>query len=273
HPDHLHDRRGRAVGRAGAPALRVAGLRRDAVADGDARDHPDGDERPVLGGDGRAGPRRRRGDDRPDGHRQHAPDGLEHLQRLQNAVGQHRHRDARRGGGQHALPHAVPLRRGAVRDDLRAQHRRRGDPAAVPPEGLPAMSTATAPPAPAPPAPQPHARRAKTRSALLAHGLPLVWLNGGGLAVCLAMILGLLLLIFYQGAVSFWPGPLVEVRTVDGKVYLGEVSRTETYRPGPDVIDALPEAARAKLAQNGGVATRRQLRTGNFDLTQTHFHW
>ena len=135
------------------------------------------------------------------------------------------------------------------------------------------MSTATAPPAPAPPAPQPHARRAKTRSALLAHGLPLVWLNGGGLAVCLAMILGLLLLIFYQGTVSFWPGPLVEVRTVDGKVYLGEVSRTETYRPSAEVIDALPEAARAKLAQNGGVATRRQLRTGNFDLTQTHFHW
>jgi phosphate transport system permease protein len=139
------------------------------------------------------------------------------------------------------------------------------------------MSTTTVPPPPAPPAPHPPARRAKSRSALLAHGLPLVWLNGGALAVCLAMILGLLLLIFYQGFVSFWPGPLVEVRTVDGKVYLGEVSRTETYRPSAEVIDALPEAARAKaraeLQNNGGLATRWQLRTGNFDLTQTHFHW
>ena len=72
HPDHLHDQRGRAVGGAGPPARRVAGRRRHALADGGARRHPAGDERPVLGGDDRPRPRRRRDDDRADGRRQHA---------------------------------------------------------------------------------------------------------------------------------------------------------------------------------------------------------
>ena len=91
------------------------------------------------------------------------------------------------------------------------------------------------------------------------------------------MILGLLVLLHYQGLSTFWPVPAAEIHTVDGKRYLGEVVREETYRPEASVFDSLPEPARAGakslVDSNGGVSTRRLLRTANFDLTQTHHHW
>jgi len=102
-------------------------------------------------------------------------------------------------------------------------------------------------------------------------------LTGGALAVALAMIVGLLVLIVYQGSSTFWPSPVVQVRTVDGQSYLGDVTRDETYRPDGDVLDALPPEARARarvsLEQSGGTARRRLLRTGNFELSGTHFTW
>jgi phosphate transport system permease protein len=92
------------------------------------------------------------------------------------------------------------------------------------------------------------------------------------LAIALCMIAGLLLLIIVQGATTFWPVPVVEVHTYQGSVYMGEVTERETYQPAPDAIRSLPSAAAAKLGKEGQ-AERRQLRTGNFDLTRTHFHW
>jgi phosphate transport system permease protein len=121
------------------------------------------------------------------------------------------------------------------------------------------------------------APRAKSRTSLLAHGLPLVWLNGGALVICLVMILGLLFLIFRQGMSTFWPAPLLEIHTLEGKRYLGEVIREEQYRPDASVLNGLsPEAkakAQATLEENKGLSERRLLRTDNFDLTQTHHHW
>ena len=67
--------------------------------------------------------------------------------------------------------------------------------------------------------------RGKSRTSLLARGEPMVWLNGGALAVCLCMILGLLLLILRQGLGTFWPVPAVEIHTLGGSRYLGEVIR------------------------------------------------
>ncbi|MCL4201284.1 MAG: phosphate ABC transporter permease PstA [Pirellulaceae bacterium] len=64
---------------------------------------------------------------------------------------------------------------------------------------------------------------------LVAQATPLVWLHGGGLVICLAMIVGLLLLVVYQGITTFWPVPLVLVRTIDGNTYLGEVTRVDRY--------------------------------------------
>jgi len=119
--------------------------------------------------------------------------------------------------------------------------------------------------------------RAKSCTSLLAHGQPLVWLNGGALVVCLVMIIGLLLLIFRQGMATFWPAPLLEIHTWDGKRYLGEVIREEKYRPDTNALNGLTPEARAKaqatLEENNGMADRRLLRTDNFDLTQTHHYW
>src|SRR5262249_4863811 len=132
----------------------------------------------------------------------------------------------------------------------------------------------TAPPAAKSP---PRKPRVKWRTSLLAHGEPLVWLTGGALVVCLCMIIGLMLLILRQGLGTFWPVPLVEVQTTQGKRYLGEVIREDEYRPEPNALLGLPAAARAKaeaaLEEKKGWSMRRLIRTDNFDITQTHHHW
>ena len=76
------------------------------------------------------------------------------------------------------------------------------------------MTPATAAPQDATPPPLPDAvkhrtRRVKARTSLLAHGQPQVWLTGGALALALAMVVGLLVLVFYQGLTTFWPVPAV----------------------------------------------------------------
>jgi phosphate transport system permease protein len=95
---------------------------------------------------------------------------------------------------------------------------------------------------------------------LIARGEPVVWLHGAGLVLCLAMILGLLTLVLYQGLVTFWPRPLVRVQTRDGAVLLGEAVRREHFYE--------------EDGENGPARARRRLiRTGNFELSGEHFHW
>ncbi len=110
-------------------------------------------------------------------------------------------------------------------------------------------------------------KRQRSRSSLLARGEPSVWLTGGALTAAVVMICGLLIFIVIQGGSTFWPRPLVEVRTHSGKVLLGEVTGEERYRPEDTKFNDLPpEAAtkaRAAVAEAEGWATRRKLRTGN----------
>lgn len=82
------------------------------------------------------------------------------------------------------------------------------------------------------PAPTRRRRLVGGGQSLVAQSTPLVWLHGGGLVICLAMIAGLLLLVVYQGITTFWPVPLVLLRTIDGNTYLGEVTRVEGYELG-----------------------------------------
>jgi phosphate transport system permease protein len=120
-------------------------------------------------------------------------------------------------------------------------------------------------------------RRISGTPSLLARGEPMLWLTGGGLAVCMTMIVGLLLLVLYQGISTFWPVPIVQIETVTGRTLVGEITRDDDYRPGDDVLAALPgdvaAAARAAVEAAGGWAHRRLVRTGNFELTGEHFHW
>ena len=114
-------------------------------------------------------------------------------------------------------------------------------------------------------------------STLAAHGQPMVWLAGGMLAICVVMIIGLVLLVTVRGMATFWPGPLVSFVLADSQVVSGEITRTSSYQPRPELIEALPPEHRAKaealLAANEGFAHRDLVRTGNFELDGDHFSW
>ncbi|MEL7061343.1 MAG: phosphate ABC transporter permease PstA [Acidobacteriota bacterium] len=120
-------------------------------------------------------------------------------------------------------------------------------------------------------------RRKRAKSSLFAAGEAMVWLTGGALAVCCFMVAGLLLLVLARGLGTFWPNDLVHVQTPDGRVYMGEITRAETYKPTENVIDGLEpqiqQQARATIEQSGGWLDRQLMRTGNFRLTQRHFQW
>jgi phosphate transport system permease protein len=126
-------------------------------------------------------------------------------------------------------------------------------------------------------APLPRTRRAARQRDLRTDGQPMIWLTGGALALGVLMIVGLLGLIAWQGVTTFWPVPAVRLELASGRVVQGEVTREESYRPRPDEIDALPETARLParddLAAAAGTARRRLVRTGNYDLTGTHYTW
>jgi phosphate transport system permease protein len=108
---------------------------------------------------------------------------------------------------------------------------------------------------------------------LTARGEPMVWLTGGGLVLATLMITGLLALVLFNGMLTFWPKPLVQVTTRDGKVYLGEITRADTYRLSPEQLAAAPAVERERLQAGGGWAYRQLVRTGNFDFYGDHFRW
>ncbi len=110
---------------------------------------------------------------------------------------------------------------------------------------------------------RPRVRRTRGGTSLFAAGEPMVWITGGALLVAVGMILGLLVLVFWSGVSTFWPLPVVKVVTSNGQVWMGEVTRQESYRPSSH--QAGPESG---LDQQ-----RRLIRTGNYRLTQQHFRW
>jgi phosphate ABC transporter permease subunit PstA len=114
-------------------------------------------------------------------------------------------------------------------------------------------------------------------ASLLARGEPMVWLTGFGLVVGLLMVISLVGFVFYQGIVTFWPVPVVQIVLEDGTTVMGEITRSEDYEPGPQVVQGLSgvakDAAEKELARRDGRLHRRLVRTGNFELTGEHFRW
>ena len=96
----------------------------------------------------------------------------------------------------------------------------------------------------------------RRRSSLFSHGEPMVWLTGGALVLSVLMVLGLLVLVITEGLATFWPGAVVSLTLEDGRVLMGEVNRVEEDPGSPAAI-----------------TTRTMLRTGNFDVSGTHFTW
>ena len=104
----------------------------------------------------------------------------------------------------------------------------------------------------------------------------MIWLTGGALVICAAMVAGLLALVLWKGLTTFWPLAITRIAAVDG-VYMGEITRESYFSPSQAVLDDLPPQARQRavdrLAETEGRSLRRLVRTGNFRLTQNHFHW
>ncbi|MFA6957937.1 MAG: phosphate ABC transporter permease PstA [Thermoanaerobaculia bacterium] len=120
----------------------------------------------------------------------------------------------------------------------------------------------------------PKKRERRNRPLSLAgRGEPFVWGTGAGLAVGVLMILGLLALVLYNGVLTFWPKRVVKITMTDGKVVLGEVTRGETYRVSPEVLEALPGEAKAAIGAKDGYAHRRLIKRGNYDLYGDDFVW
>jgi phosphate transport system permease protein len=82
------------------------------------------------------------------------------------------------------------------------------------------------------------------------------WLTGGSLVIAVAMIAGLLALVVAEGGSTFWPRGVVRLERAAGPA-MGEIEAEETF---------VPEGASEPVR-------RRMLRTGNFELTGTHYQW
>ncbi|MFG0244432.1 MAG: PstA family ABC transporter permease [Phycisphaerales bacterium JB052] len=95
-----------------------------------------------------------------------------------------------------------------------------------------------------------HKRRRTLPSAI---GEPMVWLTGGALTVCLAMIAMLFAMVIINGSKTFWPSPIDRLELESGEVVLG-------------IATAHEEATRETEA-------RTLYRTGNRDIGQASFRW
>jgi phosphate transport system permease protein len=89
---------------------------------------------------------------------------------------------------------------------------------------------------------------------LWSSGEPFVWLTGGALAISLLMVAGLIGLILYNGFGFFWPAPVVQVTSKDGKVLTG------------------PIVAREDIPSQRG-EHRIKIRVANRDLYGADFVW
>jgi phosphate transport system permease protein len=123
-------------------------------------------------------------------------------------------------------------------------------------------------------APTAQARAAAQRmSDLRARGEPFTWALGGALALGCIMIAGFLLLVLWNGAVTFLPKPIVAVTLTDGAITAGEPTRSELYRPTAETVAKLAPELQQVIRDNDGFASRTLFRVGNYDLYNEDFRW
>ncbi len=116
-------------------------------------------------------------------------------------------------------------------------------------------------------------KRKVTGADLSSRGEPYLWGMGGALALGLIMIFGFLVLVAWNGLVTFYPKPVEVLRLKDGSMVAGEPTRSEMYRLPKQELDNLEQRAREAVQENKGFGRRTLYRTGNFDLYNEDFLW
>lgn len=112
-----------------------------------------------------------------------------------------------------------------------------------------------------------------TGSNLQARGEPFVWTMAGGLVIGILMIVFFLLLIVWNGMMTFFPGPVHVLHLKHGQIVAGEPVRSEEYVPGKNVLEGLPSDIRNQIRSRNNHATRSLYKTGNYDLYQNDYRW
>lgn len=111
----------------------------------------------------------------------------------------------------------------------------------------------------------------KRKTSWFSSGSPWIWLNGGAVAICMLMVLGLLGLIAVRGFGHFWPADILQTTVVDRdgerQLVMGEAVRDEVIA--------------ASVARDGGytvaadveLITRHLFKMGNRDVNGRDFAW
>lgn len=108
---------------------------------------------------------------------------------------------------------------------------------------------------------------------LSAVGEPALWGFGGALAIGIILIAGFLFMITWNGLTTFWPKPIAVVTLLGGEQLAGEPTRGSEYRVGEDVMLALPQEQKDRVAEQNGFSSRTLYKTANFDLYGNDFRW
>jgi phosphate transport system permease protein len=102
-------------------------------------------------------------------------------------------------------------------------------------------------------------------------GSPWIWLNGGAVAICMLMVLGLLGLIAARGFGHFWPADIMQttVTEMDGskQIIMGEVVRAET------IPTSVARDSGYEIPEDQLLVTRHLFKLGNRDVTGRDFVW
>lgn len=102
-------------------------------------------------------------------------------------------------------------------------------------------------------------------------GAPWIWLNGGAVAICMIMVVGLISLIAVRGFGHFWPSPIAQIR-IDNpdnnrSEVLGEIVRQET------VPAAVARDSGEPVPEDVELVTRHLVQEGNRDQFGSDFNW